>query len=173
MRPEHRKSRRVISIASALIILIFVGCTRTVNPQPHFLPDNALPELKLSKSVSLENLATAREVEKFCGMAAGSQYEFTQTAISIASDALTKKGMRIETEGEKTLKLELVAGCNSWSGIVSAELNVETGTGSKKEFIARRPVPSAYILSLAFERAVASVVKDMLNDQDIIDYLGN
>ena len=161
------------------ILLTFTGCvSMRPNTKPIILGGDAVPDLNVSSSVSLRNgaLNTGEVViGKWPGFKVyGDYYKFTETAIGTAKSILSGQNISVEKEADKTLELKItkaVAEQGCWIFGVTVEMEVKFGSGSNKNYIGIEKYGNGYATTRAIESAIARCVKEMLKDDEILNYL--
>jgi len=175
---------RTMALGAALILVLILSSCGTYkyhsHTEPRFLLDDALLKLNATRPVAIKNVSSAVSgtEEILCGFGTwrimGSLYDFTESAIGTAKDALQKQHITINNNADKTLELLVYkATCERgwWGFSATASLRVRTGTGLTKEYQGLEKYGTAYQTTAGFENAMVRCVEQLLNDKEIIGYL--
>jgi hypothetical protein len=161
------------------ILLAFTGCmSMRTNTQPVILGGNAVPDLNVSNSVALRNGSLNPGevvIGKWAGWTVyGDYYKFTETAIGTAKSILAGQNIAVENDASKSLELkvtEAVSEQGAWIFGVTVEMEVKLGTGSIRNYTGIEKYGNGYGTTRAIESAIARCVKEMLQDDEILNYL--
>jgi len=171
-------SRRLVLLFIALLSLsaLHLNCTHHLVPGPQPLNATKIPDVTFDQQIRLENTQNSMETIRV-GKAGlhtynGNLNEWTEKTIKLLSNELRSRGAVISDDAEKVLRLaviqgELVQGAFRLRGDLT--LQVETGDGYKKEFFVQNL--SGGNASRATGGAITLALTDMLNDQNILEYL--
>ncbi len=178
--------KRIVKLGALLLFFIILcSCRMSVrhnylNIESRYLADNKIPNLYVTHPVAIKNISTAIKEKRLCGSVGpddywGKLYDFTESTVSIAKDALQRKNITIDDKAEKILELKVNnATCESgWKLSASTSLIVRTGNGLEKEYKGSDTYHFAAQTGHIYEVTLAQCVEQMLNDKDIIDYLQN
>ena len=189
-------------------MVILEGCTLTHNYKPSVYPISPkliTTQFKSNSTVSVINVAPENGVVMLFWKEQGTTHTYygdlqkiTETAVSILSEELSKRGMNVSNSGDdrsKTLKLKVTnvsidlifapwylnflieaiafpyAGMGKQHGIkyeANVQLDVETGNGYKCEYSVTN---SGFTISTTCDRSISRVIAKVFNDPIIIDYL--
>ena len=163
------------------ILLLFTGCMKyRTNTKPILLGGNAVDDLNVSNSVNLKNGSSNHGeviIGKWTGWTVyGDYYKFTETAIGTAKSLLIGQNIAVEKDAIKSLELkitEAVSQQGAWIFGVTVEMEVKTGSGINKDYIGIQKHGNGYGTTSAIENAIAKCVRQMFEDNDIINYLRN
>jgi len=167
--------------ASFVFFIILCSCgINKIYPkiESRYLPDNAIQNIKLTKSVAITNSSIGKEETRLCGLNKrewwGKLYDITETSISITKNALQRKNIIIDDKADKMLALSVdrftcQPGWNDTT--ITSTLKVKTGNGLEKEYTASEKNSTGWQMTMGFELAMTHCVEQMLNDKEILGYL--
>jgi hypothetical protein len=163
------------------ILLLFTGCMKyRTNTKPILLGGNEVANLNVSNSVTLKNGSSNPGeviIGKWIGWTVyGDYYKFTETAIGTAKSILAGQNIAVEKDAIKSLELnitEAVSQQGAWIFGATVEMFVKTGSGINKDYIGIEKYLTGYGTTRAIESAIARCVRQMFEDNDIINYLRN
>ncbi len=166
-----------------ILPLLAVACGPLYyTPNPDTNPMEPIIEFQSAASVNLVNNQPSTEERRVFGDdespggAFANYNAWTDTAIAITNRELSKRGISIAENGDKSLKLAIFF-VRTTSKILTLEhetvvkMEVETGDGYAAEYVGNNK--SFYLLNYQRQTdgAVMRTVVAMLQDQKIIDYL--
>ena len=159
-----------------LILLVAVGCTHHYVPNASTFRLDYIHEFSSSNDISLENAQTDTEDILFATNVGhkfyGNLQKWTETAIAITQRELTKRGMQINDNAPKKLKLSVssVKGTFGFAVLrIETTLKAETSDGYVNTYIGDNRSPAT--IYRAADGAVMRAVAEMLRDQKIVKYL--
>ena len=162
------------------ILLIFTGCAvLRPNTKPIILDGDAVPDMNVSSSVSLRNGAINTGevvIGEYPGFKFyGDYYQFTETAIGTAKSILSGQNILVEKEADKTLELKVTKTVAEQLFFrpyrVTVEMEVKLGSGGNKNYTGIVSHWNNYVTTHSIEVAIAKCVKEMLKDDEVLNYL--
>jgi hypothetical protein len=174
---------KILRSLSIFLPLLAVACGPLYyTPNPDTNPMEPIIEFQSAGSVHIVNGQPSTEERRVFGDedspggAFANYNAWTDTAIAITNRELSKRGISITENGEKSLKLAIFF-VRTTSKILTLEhetvikMKVETGDGYAAEFVGNNK--SFYLLNYQRQSdgALMRTVVAMLQDQKIIDYL--
>lgn len=122
---------------------------------------------------------TAEETEMFMGNVGAHQYYGNrQQLLNAIADQLIlelgKQGIVVNDSASKSMKVGLSSSsfeAGMWKIAASLAYSVELGNGTSRSYSVRNSTPGT--VERAYNGAVALAVIDILNDEEVISYLGN
>ena len=166
---------------SFLLLIFFASCSHPslILPVTSVVDPNRVHDFKLNLKINIVNIHPSKtNIQEFTlgfSKFGGNLYEWTDKAIELLKSELEKRGGEISKDGLKVLSLSIsnahvqtrAGGSGTWCRLT---LHVETGDGYSTDILivhnagigVDRPV--GYAITLA--------ITDLLNDENIIHYLG-
>ena len=159
-----------------LVVTITGGCSHHYTPRPSTFKLDQINEFSSTNSISLINTQTSTEdflyMENMGHSFWGNRQSWTETAIAITQRELAARGMNVDDNTSKTLKLSVnsVKGTAGFSALrCELTLKAETGDGYVNTYIGDNRSPGT--VYRAADGAVMRAVAEMLRDIQIINYL--
>ena len=160
-------------------LTLLMGCSHYLMPTPQVVNTNRITEFTIDSNIELINLQSENtkifEIKTTYKTYKGTLAEWTEKAIELLSDELTKRGGSINENDPKILKLAVteykrVVGMSRIS--FNLKLHLEMGNGYKADYYAENknaPIKSSG--ERGFGGAITLAITDMLNDKEFVSYL--
>ena len=169
-------------LLSVLLISVLCACAfnRKVDLQPRSLPEGAVQFIKPGKPIVLANVSEKTDDARLTKCAVdlyivGRLYAFTETYIGTAKDALSRSGVVVENNADKSIAIAVTSiGCvnRSTSAKTTVNISVRTGDGYSTTITGEAAVSNiVYGASGAYEEAIMDGVTKMLKDNNVISYV--
>lgn len=159
-----------------ILLFLLGGCTHHYIPNASTFKLDAITEFSSNNTISLVNAQSSTEDVLFASRGAHKFYgnfkKWTDTAIEISKRELNERGMNIEDDSQKSLKLSIEtvnATFGFWVLRCEVTLKVETSDGYVKSYLGDNRSPAS--LYRAADGAVMRAVTEMLRDEKIVTYL--
>lgn len=177
--------RKTLAIGTlAILVSLFgSGCmTFHTKVQTTHVSSAAVIKVSATQPVAVMNVSTnAPGTEQLVGKwigwkVRGSLFDFTESAVGAAREALKSSNVKISGEANKRLELTIDKATSVQGAAVfcaTVVLKVKTGSGVVKEFTGAQRYGNGYATTPAFEKAIGESVVKMLQDKDIVAYLEN
>lgn len=156
------------------------GCTHHHVPDPYHYEISIANDFSSTSSISLENVQTSTEDVLFATMGPHKFYanlqRWTEAAITLTRKELVKRGMKVDENAAKILKLSINSVKTipyTWVFHCETTLEVETGDGYKKTYLGQSEI-SGVTFQIAYvtaDNSVTHAVTEMLEDPQITNYL--
>ena len=160
----------------AMVSLLF-GCARIYRPGIYPIPKELLTTKFTSKStVTLINDYGEKSYNICIGATEtytfyGDLRQITEVSVTLLSEELTKRGMIVRTDGDKTIRLKIRNMFGVYHiGIFRASmvLSVAVANGYLRDFFETN---SSWNYQRSFDGAISKVIAAVLNDENIVKYL--
>jgi hypothetical protein len=164
----------------AMSIAMTSGCAVLHVPKADPVAAGAIPAIHGKGTVSLVNSQSDKTVRTLgragFGKLQGDLYSWTEAAIVLLGTEVEKAGLKVQSGGEKTIKVTVVEVKLGVSGIdfVAAiakgnvRIKVETGDGYVKEYSGEK---NALQPPSSCDKALTEAVSNVLKDARIVSYL--
>jgi len=156
------------------------GCTHHHVPDPYHYEISLANDFSSTSSISLENVQTSTEDVLFATMGPHKFFanlqRWTESAITLTRQELAKRGMKVEENAAKILKLSINSVKTTpytWVFRCETTLKVETGDGYTRTYLGQSDI-SAWVYHIAYvtaDNSVTQAVSEMLEDPQITNYL--
>jgi hypothetical protein len=144
------------------------------------ISEDVLPELYTGDPVAIRNSSSSSGniiIGRWVGwQVQGDLHKFTESAVGTVKNVFERQNIRIRDDADKALELSVYDAKSEQEGLrfrATTALRVRTGGGLEKEYVGSRHYTNGHRTTPAIEGALALCVEQMLNDQEIIDYLEN
>jgi hypothetical protein len=183
---EEKKMRKdavarfCLMIFGILLIAISSGCAVTTAPKVEPVETGALPPIQGKGTITLINDQKDTAVREFgragFGKLQGDLHTWTETAIQLLGMEMEKAGLKVQSGGEKSIKISVVDVKLGVSGVEfvasvakgNVRIKVETGDGYSKEYEGEK---NALQPPNSCEKALTEAVVNMLKDDHVVAYL--
>jgi hypothetical protein len=172
--------RASVVLSISAVVIFQVGCTSHHVPKPGAVEFSGLPrtgnQLRV-KIVNDQNNSTEITVGRYAaGTLVGDLRTWTGSAVELAKGALEKQGVTVSDRSSKLLKFAITdakvdaAGVEFLASLARCKisLKVETGDGYSQTY---DETNKALNPPWACDGAMTSVVRSLLQDKNILDYL--
>jgi hypothetical protein len=178
--------KRVIGICFcklAVVAVLFAmssGCAVHHVPKPDPVEAGAIPQISGKGTISLVNAQEDKTIRDLgragFGTMQGDLYSWTEAAVALLGGEVEKAGLRVQSSGEKSIKVTVVEVKLGVSGIEfvaalakgNVRIKVEAGDGYVKEYVGEK---NALAPPSACEKAMTEAVMNILKDEHIVSYL--
>ena len=163
-----------------LLLAMSSGCAVVHVPKADSIADGAIPQIHGKGTISLVNGQGDKTVRNlgsagFANMQ-GDLYSWTEAAVALLGAEVEKAGLKVQSGGEKSIKVTVVevklgvSGINFVAAIAkgNVRINVETGDGYVKEYFGEK---NALQPPSACDKAMTEAVMNILKDAHIVSYL--
>lgn len=166
---------------SILLLFFLISCMppMMIKPASIVVDPNKVQDFKLNKKINIVNIHPSKtNIQVFTlgfSKAEGNLYEWTDIAIKLLKSELEKRGGEISEDGLKVLSLSIsnahvatrAGGSGTWCKLT---LHVETGDGYSTD------ISIVHNAGIGVDRpvgyAITLAITDLLNDENILHYLG-
>jgi hypothetical protein len=178
---EGAGARFYLMIFGILLLAISSGCAVTTVPKVEPIEAGVLSPIQGKGTIALVNNQQDTTVREFgragFGKLQGDLHTWTETAVQLLGTEMEKAGLKVQSGGEKSIKISVIDVQLGVSGIdfVAAlakgtvRIKVETGDGYSKEYEGEK---NALAPPNSCEKALTEAVVNMLKDGRIVEYLG-
>lgn len=166
--------------AGLLLLAMSFGCAINHVPAAEPISAGAVPQIQGKGAIAIVNTQTDKSVRDLgragFGNLQGDLNAWTETAVQLLGKELQKDGLKVQADGEKSIKIAVldvklgVSGLDFVAAIAkgNVRIKVETGDGYTKEYEGEK---NALQPPSACEKALTEAVVNMLTDERIIEYL--
>lgn len=164
----------------ALLLAMSSGCAVFHVPKADPIAAGAIPQIHGKGTISLVNGQEDKTVRQLgragFGKLQGDLYSWTEAAIALLSTEVEKAGLKVQSSGEKSIKVTVVAVKLGVSGIDfvasiakgNVRIKVEAGDGYVKEYVGEK---TALKPPSSCDKALTEAVMNILKDEHIVSYL--
>jgi hypothetical protein len=179
MKVEISKWLSMLAVVT-LLLAFSTGCSMHHVPKPDPIEAGAIPQIQGKGTISLINAQEDKAVRDLgragFGTLQGDLYTWTEAAVTQLGEEVKKAGLKVQSGGEKSIKVTVVEVKLGVSGIdfVAAvakgtvRIKVEAGDGYVKEYIGEK---NAITPPSSCEKAMTEAVMNILKDGQIVSYL--
>ena len=168
---------QLIRIAAIGLLATSAACARHFVPDPD-TPFDPIPAFTSANSVLLQNVQDSTDPYPLVLSSRGRYYanrkEWTDVAIHIAARELAHRGMRLDANSTRTLKLSIESVVTeTGTAIIETriEMKMETGSGYAATYVGRNNSALVSIYERQVSGALMRAVAEMLKDPKVVEYL--
>ena len=173
------KSAQIYVVFLILFSTLLMGCSHYLIPTPQVVNTARITEFTIDSNIKFVNLQSENTkifaIKSTYKTYKGTLAEWTEKAIELLADELTKRGGSIDENGSKVLKL----GVTEYKRVVGAtrishniNLHLEMGNGYKTNYYAQNKIAGIKTSAeRGFGGAITLAITDMFNDKEFVSYL--
>jgi len=167
------KTTSRLSILTLTSLALLTGCVTEYRPDTS-VPFAAIHEFSSKNSINLINGQPSTERQFFAGKTYANMNEWSNLAIRITSRELSKRGMTVRNNAQKSLTLSIVS-AKTTAGIVminsDISMTVRASNGYSKTYTGNDSSAMVGNPRSEMDTALMQVVAAMLNDPEIVAFL--